>query len=540
MVISTLWVNHAYITQRKEIDLSVRTSAWMIFQAALEYRSLVAAITLCRVPDSCDEKQLILRSELFSSRLDLLEHSTETDLLPFIGPYKSYIGDVNKRLSALFQRYLPDVGETAGFSGSAFAKEMEIQINDFGITIQKLLRDATIYNSNIEQRASLLSSTDPLVPFTALWVSAFALVSALLLQDHRSRRTLGELQKLRRGDLDWQQRTERLLDTLTYSIIVILTDGTIAYCNSAARQNLGVEAGEVRQSTLVADIAIACAAAGVGEISIDTPTAGLRSFNCIRSAFRWSNAEANLFALHDNSAERDAQLEALETGRLVVLGELSSSLAHELNQPLSTIRIAASNARLLLAKGALNDARTKLDRIDEQADRAASIIKGIRKLAVPSIVDGIFNLRNSIDFCISLVEQQCVVANVRIHTEFRCDGDPLVSGNATLFDVALTNLLLNARDAYGSRQDKAVVGVVQVSVECGEGKIAISVRDKAGGIDTALLPRIFETFATTKKGVGMGLGLSISRRSIEQMNGSLDADNVAGGAEFTIRLPVAA
>jgi C4-dicarboxylate-specific signal transduction histidine kinase len=180
----------------------------------------------------------------------------------------------------------------------------------------------------------------------------------------------------------------------------------------------------------------------------------------------------------------------------------------------------------------------KLNRIDDQVDRAARIISNIRKLALPNKVTEIFNVRNSIETCISLVGQQFVIANLHIHTDFHCAAEPLAAGNSTLFEVAVTNLLLNARDAFVGRSQTEGNGVVQISIECAE-RIAIRVRDNAGGIDPTILTRLFDSFATTKNGAGMGLGLSISRRSIEDMRGSLVAANVSDGAVFTIEVPLA-
>lgn len=536
MVVSTIWVYQSYISQRNELDLTVRTSAWIVFQTAIEHKSLEAILSICRDLKVCDGAEILLRAELFASRLDVLANSTETDMLTFIGPYRSDLNDGYLRLSAVFARFPPEVAQ---LSGAELAVAVANEIGGFTVTIQQILRDATIYNSDIEQRAALLSSTDPAIPFAGLWVSAMALVLSLIAQVRQSRRALGEVQSLRRDDYQRQQSTIQLLDTLGSPIIVVLAEGTVAYSNSAAQQTLGISPAQREHVALISDLAAVTAPSGSGVISIETPTKGRRSFQCSSSAFGWSGASATVYALHDNSAERDAQLAAIETGRLVVLGELSSSIAHELNQPLSTIKMAALNARMLLNSGATDAAVTKLDRIDDQIDRAARIISNIRKLASPNKSESVLNVRNSIETCISLVGQQFVVANVRIQSDFRCDGEPLVAGNSTLFEVAITNLLLNARDAFVGRSQSAHGSCfVRITVECAAA-VVIRVSDNAGGIEPTILPSLFDSFATTKKGAGMGLGLSISRRSIEDMGGTLVASNTSDGAMFTIELPVA-
>jgi C4-dicarboxylate-specific signal transduction histidine kinase len=535
MIVSTVWVYHSYYTQRHELDTTVRTSAWIVFQTALEHESLNSLLSECRRHELCDGIETLLRAEIFASRLDILANSTETDMLSFIGPYESILNDTYGKLSAVFRLYPPEV---AKFNGAALAAAVANQIGDFTVTLQEILRDATIYNSDIEQRAALLSSTDPAIPFAGLWASAVALIVSLIVQVRRSRRALSEVQSLRRDDYDRQQSTVQLLDTLGSPIIVGLADGTVAYCNSAARQAFGISPGHKEPRTLIPNLAALSDPSGSGVLSIETLTKGRRSFQCSSSTFAWFGSAAILYALHDNSVERDAQLAAIETGRLIVLGELSSSIAHELNQPLSTIKMAALNARMLLASSAQDAVNQKLNRIDDQVDRAARIISNIRKLALPNKVTEIFNVRNSIETCISLVGQQFVVANLHIHTDFHCAAEPLAVGNSTLFEVAVTNLLLNARDAFVGRSQTEGNGVVQISIECAE-RIAIRVRDNAGGIDPTILTRLFDSFATTKNGAGMGLGLSISRRSIEDMRGSLVAANVSDGAVFTIEVPLA-
>lgn len=537
MVVSTIWVYQSYLAQRHELDLSVRTSAWIVFQTAIEHKSLETTLSVCRDLNVCDGAEILLRAEIFASRLDILANSTETDMLSFIGPYRAGLNDRYQRLAGVFGRFTP---ETAQFGPAELAVTVANEIEGFSVIIQQILRDATIYNSDIEQRAALLSSTDPAIPFAGLWLSAMALVLSLIAEVRQSRRALNEVQSLRRDDYERQQSTINLLDTLGSPIIVVLAEGTVAYCNSAAHETFGISPTQREPVALLPDLAAVSARGGSGVISIETLTKGRRSFQCSSNAFGWSGAPATLYALHDNSAERDAQLAAIETGRLVVLGELSSSIAHELNQPLSTIKMAALNARILLESAASEAAAKKLARIDDQVDRAARIISNIRKLALPNRSETVFNVRNSVDMCISLVGQQFVVANVHIHSDFSCDSEPLVVGNSTLFEVAITNLLLNARDAFVGRPRTADSScVVWISVECAE-TVVIRVSDNAGGIEPAILPRLFDSFATTKKGAGMGLGLSISRRSIEDMGGSLVASNTSDGASFTIEIPLAA
>ncbi|KAF1051986.1 MAG: Sensor kinase CckA [Stenotrophomonas maltophilia] len=104
----------------------------------------------------------------------------------------------------------------------------------------------------------------------------------------------------------------------------------------------------------------------------------------------------------------------------------------------------------------------------------------------------------------------------------------------------MVNLLANARDALLSKGEALTRRWVGISQVLGDdpGWVELQVRDNAGGIDAALLERIFEAFFTTKPaGKGTGLGLSVSHELIRNMGGNLSVDNYQDGARFTIRLP---
>jgi signal transduction histidine kinase len=107
-------------------------------------------------------------------------------------------------------------------------------------------------------------------------------------------------------------------------------------------------------------------------------------------------------------------------------------------------------------------------------------------------------------------------------------------------EISILNILLNARDAYliapsVETEDR----VVRIAVTADEGFVVLAISDQAGGIPASLIDRLFDSFVSSKeKRGGMGVGLSICRRAVESMRGTIKAENRGGGACLTITLPV--
>jgi C4-dicarboxylate-specific signal transduction histidine kinase len=126
--------------------------------------------------------------------------------------------------------------------------------------------------------------------------------------------------------------------------------------------------------------------------------------------------------------------------------------------------------------------------------------------------------------------------------EQEIDGDlPLVQAQLVPLEQVLVNLLLNARDAIRALPAGAPRRIRLRAVRAGEAAVAIEVADTGGGLDAAILPRLFEPFVTTKPmGEGLGLGLSVSHGLMHSMGGTFTARNGPDGAVFTVTLPCAA
>ena len=237
------------------------------------------------------------------------------------------------------------------------------------------------------------------------------------------------------------------------------------------------------------------------------------------------------------------QEEKLQQGaRLATMGEISSMLAHELNQPLAAISSYTAGALNVLARavdgGHQVDAvllRRALEQASSQAQRAGQIIKSVhefvrkreperKEVAILSVVDGIRAL-------IDLQARQAFVAlRVQIPTNL-----PPVRADRILLEQVLLNLTRNAIESMGNVTPER--RVLRIVAESSAGQVAVSVIDHGHGIPPDVAARLFSPFFSTKA-EGMGMGLSICRTAIEFHGGTLThSDNPGGGTVFTFTLP---
>ena len=233
--------------------------------------------------------------------------------------------------------------------------------------------------------------------------------------------------------------------------------------------------------------------------------------------------------------ETDAQL--LQTAKLATLGEMSTGMAHELNQPLNIIKLALSNLSNSVAKGRATEASImeRLPRMDSAVDRAATIIDHMRAFGRVAAEDfAPFNILSSIRSATDLVREPMTAKGVIL--EDQVETPVWVVGNAIQFEQVLINMINNARDAILTT---ASSGVITLRQSIDQEHVTVMIEDTGGGIPLDVLPHVFEPFYTTKPvGKGTGLGGSISYGIIQDMQGSIWAENTQKGAQISIRLPL--
>jgi PAS domain S-box-containing protein len=237
-------------------------------------------------------------------------------------------------------------------------------------------------------------------------------------------------------------------------------------------------------------------------------------------------------------AARTAQSELAQATRLSAMGEMSASIAHEINQPLAAI-VANGNAGLRwLANSApdLDEVRATLKRIVSDGHRAGKVISGVRTLFKKNVqARGPIDVNDLIREVLSLVRGELESRRVTVETELG-QLPPVIADRAQLQQVIL-NLITNAVDAMDAVSDRPRVLRLR-SERCEPGKIMLTVHDSGPGIEKKNIHRIFEPFFTTKSN-GTGMGLSICRSVVESHGGHLMASHGHPcGAVFQIVLPI--
>ena len=235
----------------------------------------------------------------------------------------------------------------------------------------------------------------------------------------------------------------------------------------------------------------------------------------------------------ERELQHQAHLQA--TARLVSMGEMASSLAHELNQPLAAISSYAAGSINLIDAGQTDLAETRnlLAKIQAQAQRAGQVIRRIYNFvrrAEPKIEP--CELTRLIDEAIALIEVEARRRKVRIAREL-ADGLPTLEGDRVLLGQALFNLMKNGIEAMEDSPDPQLT----VRADADEERAIVAIADRGHGITPEAAKALFEPFHTTKS-EGMGMGLNICRSIIEAHQGRLWLEpNPDGGSIFYVSLP---
>jgi len=237
---------------------------------------------------------------------------------------------------------------------------------------------------------------------------------------------------------------------------------------------------------------------------------------------------------------REKQEQLVQAGKLATLGELTTGVAHELNNPLNNTALFVGNAIDLIELGATDHGRAvrELRHALQQVRKATEIISHLRTFgrAAPASRERI-SLRQVIERALFLLQEQFRLREVEVTLDLGPE-EPVVLGNPIQLEQVFLNLLTNARDALADAPRKAI----RISGAIVAGAVEVVVADTGHGIPPELERRIFDPFFTTKEvGQGMGLGLSITYGIIKEHGGTISVVSSPGeGAAFLIHLPLAA
>ncbi len=239
-----------------------------------------------------------------------------------------------------------------------------------------------------------------------------------------------------------------------------------------------------------------------------------------------------LGCLGDVTRERELAAQADSASRVAARGAMAAGLAHELNQPLAVMSLAAENALEALEEGAagIPEALARLRRISAQAERAKAIAAQLRSFArLEAAVLEPVSLPAAVRGALSLVGG--ALSEARIEVELRMAPNlATVRGQPVLVEQLVVNLALNARDAMVSRGEgqRRLTVIGEPGIEAHEVRLVIA--DTGGGIPAEALERVFDPFFTTKPASkGTGLGLPLCRSIMLRFGGSIGLTNMSNG-----------
>src|ERR1700694_1960168 len=271
---------------------------------------------------------------------------------------------------------------------------------------------------------------------------------------------------------------------------------------------------------------------------IDDPETGqpVNVGNVCRDITERKRAEAE--ARENDRRYREMQMELAHANRVATMGQLTASIAHEVNQPIAaTVTNAQAALRWLHAGSShLEKVQQSLTSIVEDATRAGEVIDRIRALIkkAPPRKDRL-DVNGMILEIIEITRGEALKNGISVLTEL-ADHLPVVEADRVQLQQVLLNLIVNALDAMGAANE----GPRQLLISTGKVEtsgVLVAVQDSGPGLEAAMLERVFESFYTTKP-TGLGLGLSICRSIIEAHGGRLWASTNQGrGATFQFNLP---
>ena len=278
------------------------------------------------------------------------------------------------------------------------------------------------------------------------------------------------------------------------------------------------------------------------ECAVCTKRRGVRQVSLSADVVEMGNEPCFIVIIRDITDRKlveEAHRDLIHASRVAALGELTASIAHEVNQPLGAILSNAEAAELLLESESppLDELRKILADIRNDDVRAGEIIHHIRLLMRKRAVKrGSLDVNELSAEVVRLMETEVQRRNVSLNTEFTA-APATIFGDRVHLQQVLMNLILNGMEAMAD-MPAAERRLYVRTASNGQRRVEISVTDSGRGIPPEKLPRLFDSFFTTKEN-GMGLGLAIARSIIDAHHGRIFAENNSdGGATFRFDFPV--
>lgn len=268
----------------------------------------------------------------------------------------------------------------------------------------------------------------------------------------------------------------------------------------------------------------------------------------LRVKARTAELEKRTLQLEAEMAERQrAESQLVQSAKMATIGEMSSGITHELNQPMNIMRMGVEAAQIRIQRGQsdIGQLSETLKKVEDQIVRMSDIITHMRAFSrLDTEGQTIFDPVQGVAEGCKLFAAQLQGDNINLVVNLPTSASSII-GHPNRLEQVILNLLGNARDAIKAHREQTPhPNESRISVtlrEDVEGEnIIIIVEDSGGGVPHDVLPHIFAPFVTTKEsGRGTGLGLSISFGIVQAMNGIIDVMNGPHGARFALQFPVA-
>jgi PAS domain S-box-containing protein len=368
-------------------------------------------------------------------------------------------------------------------------------------------------------------------------------------------------EQLRTSELNLRRMTETIPEMLWSAT----ADGAIDYCNARVLDYTGLSHEEIQgngwMKTIHPDDADNSARAWTDAVESGNPFQF--EFRCLRASdgmYRWCVSSAlplrasggsilkwygTVVDFHDRRQAqeelRNTQAELAHVNRVMTMGELTASIAHEVNQPLAAIIASCDSCTAWLASEPpnLDKARAAASRMIQAATQASEIVQRVRALfkKTPSATTSV-DMNELIEETISFVHHEAQRKNVSLRADLGA-GLPTVGGDRVQLEQVILNLMMNGIESMAGL-DRQPKQILIRSALPNPGELLVSVADTGPGIDAEHADRLFAPFFTTKP-QGIGMGLPICRSIIEAHGGRLWAENNdSGGAVFHFMLPIKA
>ena len=264
------------------------------------------------------------------------------------------------------------------------------------------------------------------------------------------------------------------------------------------------------------------------------------SFNLMSEQLREAREQVEERVQRKSAELQIAQRQMIEAEKLTSLGKLAAVVAHEINNPLSSILTDSKLMRKWIERGDsleghATDMRESLQLIESESRRCGDLVRNLLTFArVAPMNVGDVDVNHLVHQCMKLVVHKMELGNIEASLDLQRDL-PTIRGDAAQLEQLLLALIMNAIEAMPRE------GTLRISTSARAGDLIIVIADNGTGIEPSLLPRLFDPFVTTKEeGKGVGLGLAISRSIVNRHQGTIEVQSETGkGTAFTITLPLA-